>query len=188
MDKQKENFEEIKSKEKKEKELKKEQFSKILKELLEKKYDLSSETIRNLLKLKLSLDKNNLENFLENTDLKEKFSENELSQLKQDLDTINNFDEKFDINSSLQDNNDNQQDDFKEIFTDNDWKIVKNLFSKNFVNNAKNGKIIPWIVVWTTNSTEKIIKLWAWVTIWFLKSFYDIYQILTKKAEYKKNI
>jgi hypothetical protein len=47
---------------------------------------------------------------------------------------------------------------------------------------------LPWIIVWTTNSGEKIVKLWAWVTVWFLKSFYDIYQIISGKWDYKRDI
>ncbi len=189
MDNIKKNLEESKNKESNEEELKKEAFSKALKNLIEKKYDLSSDTVKNLLKLKLNLSSSEIKEMLEKSgELWEK-SENldidKIEELQSDLDMLKKFKEEF-IEDSEEEKTDD--DNISEIFKENDGKIVKNLFSSSFVQSAKAWKILPWIIVWTTNSWEKIVKLWAWITIWFLTSFYDIYQIISGKGEYKRDI
>gem|GEM_PF-4267920 len=48
---------------------------------------------------------------------------------------LKKFKEEFIKDSEKEEN---EQDDFSEVFTEQDGKIVKNLFSNNFIKSAKN--------------------------------------------------
>ena len=141
MDKIKQNREELENKEKKQEEIKKEIFDKALRDLIEKKYDLSSETVKKLLQLKLNLSSSELKEMLENSDLineNKDFDINTINELKSDLDSVKNFQEKFIKNSeNLNEDEKDDNDDISEIFTENDGKVVTNLFSSSFIKSAK---------------------------------------------------
>jgi hypothetical protein len=118
-----------------------------------------------------------------------KLNEDDIQALELDIKWVKDFKEKFIDNSwDNFDEQSNFSDDISEIFDESNGKITNKIFSQTFIQNAKNGKIIPWIVVWTTNSWEKVVKLWVGITVGFLKSFYDLYMIISWKWEYKRKI
>jgi hypothetical protein len=85
MDKIKQNLEEENNKEQQEAKLKKEAFEKALRDLIEKKYDLSSETVKNLLKLKFDLSNSQLKEMLINSSELKKLNEDDIQALELDI-------------------------------------------------------------------------------------------------------
>lgn len=113
-------------------------------------------------------------NFLENSKLEELFKD--LNNVKEILKNSSKI-EISKLNSEIKNNFENK----------NDSTLVEKYFSKNFLKVAKNPEKphehLIWASLWIANSTfatfETITKIW----IWIVKTPYDLYLLLSLKAE-----
>lgn len=136
---------------------------------------IRQESIKTIEDLKQELKKENLDRteldklFLEIQKIKNilnRFSEVEISKLKSQIE-IASLKEKIDI------------DTFQNSL---EWKLPRKLL-KIAKNPEKPHEHLVWVSLWIANSTiaiwESIVKIW----IWIIKSPYDLYLLISWKAE-----